>query len=123
MSFIDLFQGSVDTKSKLSNSQKLHYLKASLKGDAAKLLSSITISDSNYEVAKEILKNRYSNPRPISRAHVKSIVNIPHQETENSKSLNLLIESVEEHRLALSNLRHNAEEQDLFLLYIVFSRP
>ena len=100
----------------------LHYLKASLKGDAAKLLSSITISDSNYEVAKEVLKNRYSNPRLISRAHVKSIVNIPRQETENSKSLNLITESVEEHRLALSNLGHNVEEQDLFLLYIVVEK-
>ena len=93
-----------------------------MKGNAAKLLSSITISDSNYEVAKEILKNRYSNPRLISRAHGKSIVNIPRQGTENSKSLNLLIESVEEHRLALSNLGHNVEEQDLFLLYIVVEK-
>ena len=67
MSFIDLFKSSVDSNSMLSNSQKLHYLKASLKGDAAKLLSSVTISDSNYEVAREILKNRYSNPRLISR--------------------------------------------------------
>ena len=122
MSFIDLFQGSVNSNSKLSNSQKLHYLKASLKGHAAKLLSSVTISDSNYEVAREILKNRYSNPRLISRAQVKSIVNIPHQETENSKSLNLLIESVEEHRLALSNLGQNVDEQDLFLLYIVVEK-
>ena len=122
MSFIDLFQGSVDSNSKLSNSQKLHYLKASLRGDAAKLLSSVTISDSNYEVAKEILKNRYSNPRLISRAHVKSIVDISNQETENSKSLNALIESVEEHRLALSNLGHNVDEQDLFLLYIVVEK-
>ena len=122
MSFIDLFQGSVDTNSMLSNSQKLQYLKASLKGDVAKLLSSITMSDSNYQVAKEILKSRFSNPRLISRAHAKSIVNIPHQETENSKSLNLLIESVEEHRLALSNLGHNDEEQDLFLLYIVVEK-
>ena len=76
MSFIDLFQGIVDTNSKLSNSEKLHYLKASLKGDAAKLLSSVTISDSNYEVAREFL-NRSSNACFISRAHVKSIVNIP----------------------------------------------
>ena len=122
MSFIDLFQGSVDTNSKLSNPQKLHYLRASLKGDAAKLISSVTKSDSNYEVAKEILKNRYSNPRLISRAHVESIVNIPHQETENAKTLELLIESVEEHRLALSDLGHNNEEQDQFLLYIVVEK-
>ena len=93
-----------------------------MKGDAAKLLSSVTISDTNYERAKEILKNRYSNPRLISRANVKSIVNIPHEVTENSKSLNLLIESVEEHRLALSNLGHNVGEQDLFLLYIVIEK-
>ena len=57
MSFIDLIQGSVHTHSKLSHSQKLHYLKAGLKSDAAKLLFSVTISDSNNEVAKKIRKN------------------------------------------------------------------
>ena len=49
-------------------------------------------------------------------------MNIPHQETENSKSLSLLNESIEEHRLALSNQGHNVDEQDLFLLYMVVEK-
>ena len=122
MSFIDLFNGSVDSNSRLNNSQKLHYLKSSLRGDAAKLLASITISDSNYETAKEILLNRYSNPRLISRAHVQSILALPSCDNENSACLRKLIETVEEHRLALKNLGHNVDEQDLFLLHIVVDK-
>ena len=34
----------------------------------------------------------------------------------------MLIESVEEHRLVLSNLGHKVDEQDLFLLYIVVEK-
>ena len=98
------------------------HLKATLKSDAAKLLSSFTISDSQYGVSKEYLKNRYPNSCLIFRAHVKSIVNIPHQETENFKSLNLSIESVEKHRLALSNPGHNVDKQDPCLLYIVVEK-
>ena len=50
-SFFDLFTGEVHSNGTLQNSQKLHYLKASLKGDAAKHLASVTITDANYTVA------------------------------------------------------------------------
>ena len=69
-SFFDLFTSSVDSNSTLTNSQKLQYLKASLTGDAAKLLSSFTVTDNNYEPALDVLKKRYDNPRMIARAHV-----------------------------------------------------
>ena len=52
MSFIDLFKASIDSNSQLTNSEKLNYLRACVKGDAAKLINSITITDTNYTIAK-----------------------------------------------------------------------
>ena len=45
MSFADLFKASVDSNNQLSNSQKLNYLKACVKGEAAKLITAVTIND------------------------------------------------------------------------------
>ena len=45
MSFIDLFKASLDSDSQLANSEKLNYFRACVKGDAAKLISSITLTD------------------------------------------------------------------------------
>ena len=44
MSFAYLFKASVDSNYELSNSDKLNYLKACVKGEATKLISSITIT-------------------------------------------------------------------------------
>ena len=68
MSFIDLFRDSVDENTQLTNSEKLNYLKACVKGDAAKLISSITITDSNYTFAMDLLIERYETINEHLRA-------------------------------------------------------
>ena len=73
MSFADLFKASVDSNNQLSNSEKLNYLKACVKGEAAKLISSVTITDYNYEIAWELLHERYENKRSIVQAHLQAI--------------------------------------------------
>ena len=45
----------------------------SLKGDAAKLLASVTITYAHYIVALKLLGGRYQNNRMILRAHVHAI--------------------------------------------------
>ncbi len=50
----------------LSNIQKLHYLKTSLKEEPARLLSQLQLSNANYEVAFKILEDRYGNKRMIT---------------------------------------------------------
>ena len=60
-SFFDLFKGAVIDNSSLRGNQKLRYLKASVKGDAAKLLASIPVTDHNFDIAVITLINRYEN--------------------------------------------------------------
>ncbi len=47
MSFADLFHAAVDSNQSLTKSEKLNYLKACVKGDAATLISSIAITQAN----------------------------------------------------------------------------
>ena len=118
-SFFDLFTGAVHNNGTLQNSQKLQYLKASLKGDAAKLLASVTITDANYSVAMKMLRDRYQNNRMILRAHVHAISTQKQLTNETAKDLRQLVETVEEHRLALENMGQPNDQQDIFLVYLV----
>ena len=72
-SFFDLFKAAVDSNTQLTNCEKLNYLKACVKGDAAKLISSFSITDYNYGIAMTMLRDRYENERSIVNAHLKAL--------------------------------------------------
>ena len=61
VSFWDQFSTLVDSKVDMANVEKLSYLKLSLKGDAAQIISSLLVTDSNYDIAKRKLEERYNN--------------------------------------------------------------
>ena len=61
----------------LVNSKKLKYLRACLKRDAAKLISSVMITDANCEIALTLLQDRYENKLCIVQAHLKVIWSQP----------------------------------------------
>ena len=118
-SFFDQFNEAVTSNSQITDSRKLQYLKISVKGDAAKLLTSPRITDANFSTACDILRNRYDNKRLISRAHVHAIVSQKPVTNENPKALRDLMETVEENRLALSNLGQPVDDQDIFFVYLI----
>ena len=118
-SFFDLFTGAVQNNDTLQNSQKLQYLKASLKGDAAKLLASVTITDANYPVALKMLRDRYQNNGMILRANVHAISTQKQLTNETAEDLPQPVETMEEHRLALENMDQPVDQQDIILVYLV----
>ena len=61
--FIAIFDNTVDSNMALTKSQKLAYLKqyVTLTADAEKLIGSLPIIDSNYEIARELMSENYGN--------------------------------------------------------------
>ena len=116
-SFFDLFKGA-DHNTTLLDSQKLQCLKASLKGDAAKLLSLVKTTDANYTVALKMVRDRYQNNRMIFRAHVNAIAVQKPLTQETAKDLRQLLETVDEHRLALENMKP-VIQQYVFHVYLI----
>ena len=116
-SFYDLFVGAVHTQPDLSPSQKLQYLKSRLQDDAAQLIESMEITDANYAIALEVLRNQYDNERLILRAHVHEIISQRPVVKENYVELRKLTELFHEHRLALQNHGQPVQQQDLFFVY------
>jgi len=70
--FSDIFNSVIHSNASLSNVQKFQYLRASLTGDAKNIVNSLEISNTNYDVAWTLLKERYDNQRVIkitSKSH------------------------------------------------------
>jgi hypothetical protein len=118
-SYWDLFEASVNRNNTLTDSQKRNYLKASVKGDAARLIASLTVSDANYPVARQLLIDRYSNARAITRAHVHAICSHIPVKTEAVSTLRRLQTNVKEHILGLIAGGVDTDACDPFTVYIV----
>ena len=119
LSCYDLFKSSAQDKRSLTDSQRQQYLKASAKGDAAKLLTSLATSDANFSITLQTLDERYANPRMIARTHLTSILEYPNVKSERSKELRMLIETTEQHHLGLENLGQPCNQFDLVFVYFV----
>ena len=117
MSFIDLFHAAVDSNSQLSDSEKLNYLRACVKGDAAKLICSVAITDANYAIAMGLLSDRYANKRSIVQAHLQSIWTQPSMKVESATGLRKLLEVTNEHLRSLKELGQPTDQWDSLLVF------
>ena len=69
----------------------LNYLRACLKGDAAKLICSLMITDANHEIALTLLRKRYENKRCIVQGHLKVIWSQPSLKYESGLGLRKIL--------------------------------
>lgn len=71
--FRDTFNSIVHNSTSLSSVEKFHYLRLSLKGEAASVISSLEICEENYDTAWQLLKNRYENKPLLINNHVEAL--------------------------------------------------
>ncbi|GFR27973.1 DUF1758 domain-containing protein [Trichonephila clavata] len=83
----NIFNGQFETlihkNPELSESDKLFYLRGSIRGDA----KTIETSDDNYISLLKALEQRYENRRIIVGSHIKNILNYQAVRHESSKNL------------------------------------
>ncbi|XP_071632826.1 uncharacterized protein [Temnothorax longispinosus] len=117
--FRGIFESLVDKNESLTKTQKLHYLKASLSGEAAVLINNIHISDANYKAAWQLLLDEYDNRNAIIHANIHSFADLPKMKTENVLELKKLRDSVSATLAALTNLERPVDQWDDLLVYII----
>ena len=116
-SFWDLLNASVHTKETLRDAQRLQYLRASLKGDAAKIISHLTITDANYAGARNALQTRYAKLRLIVRSHIRALLEVPVMKRETAQEMRNLLETFREHMQALETFDVRVHQWDAILVY------
>jgi hypothetical protein len=79
--FWDSFDAAVHSNTNLTGVQKFYYLKAQISGDAARAISGFPLTNTNYEQAIILLKERFGQSYKIVNAHMQALLNIPKPST------------------------------------------
>ncbi|XP_071050692.1 uncharacterized protein [Onthophagus taurus] len=92
--FFELYKSLVHDNARLNKIQKFYYLQSCLKDDALRIINSLEISEANYDVAIELLRERYENKKVIKkRNHVKNIFELQPLTRESHVNLRKLIDN------------------------------
>jgi len=106
----------------LSKIQKFHYLRSSLKGEAAEVIKAFEITTYNYDEAWELLIERYDNRRRIVQGHVRAMFELPPMHKENHSQLRALLDGVCKHLRTLKALERPVDSWDDLVIHLILSK-
>ena len=120
--FRDTFQSMIDDNPTLTNIQKFHYLDSAITGDAARAIEALGISTANYTTAWAALKERFEDSKALSHYHVRSLFELSVMVKDSHVSLRKLIDSANNHLLALRNLGEAIDGWDSIIVYLLSTK-
>lgn len=118
-SFRDLFLSIIHSNEAFNAVQKLHYLKASVEGEAKVLLDSVSTTGANYETAWDLLLKRYNNKKILLNHHLTQIVMTPSLRRENASDLRILVDRFAKTRAVLAALECPIEQWDIWFVFFM----
>lgn len=122
VTFFDTFNAMINNNSQLSNVEKFYYLQASLKREAASVIESIEISDSNYHLAWNLLVDRFKNKKLVIRGHLKQIFELPNVTRDSYSALRNFTDNFLKHFRSLENLNEPVTSWSTILIYLLVSK-
>ncbi|XP_056016952.1 uncharacterized protein LOC125656535 [Ostrea edulis] len=119
--FWDAFDATINRNSKLSRIEKFNYLQSKLTGEAKAAISGISLSHENYDVAIDIIQERFGDAQSVINKHYMELINIQ-PVTNDTLSLRRLYDDLEKHMRSLEALRQDVN-QDVFVSMITSKLP
>lgn len=113
LSFQDTFLSMIDSDDRLSDIDKITYLKDSVTGSAADKIKSIPCVGANYKRVWNLLERSYADNRLIISRHLSLLLRLPVQEKENSEGLRKLADDTLQHVESLATLGVTVTEEIL----------
>ena len=108
--FWDLFTATIHSNAKLSDVEKLAYLKHNVTGVAAEAIAGLTLTNQNYTVARDLLKERFGQEQAILTAHYRSLVDLP-RANNNAQGLLAFYNDVETNVRSLEAAGKNVQQE------------
>ena len=121
LTFWDSFEAAVHSNTSLGGVQKFTYLKAQIMGDALRAVTGFPLTNSNYEQAVTLLRERFGQPNKIINAHMQALLDLPKPVYELS-SLQVFYDTMENHVRGLESLGRSHESYGDLLVPIVLGK-
>ena len=119
--FWDTFETTIDKNESLSDVEKLKYLNSKLIGEAKLAVSGLLLSNENYKVAKELLKERFGDQQTVINAHYTEMINL-FSASNNTRSLRALYDQIEKNLRSLEALKQDIN-QNVFISMVTSKIP
>jgi len=116
--FYDLFKKLIHENEELSNVEKHQYLLSYLEEEPLKLLSGITITNDNYDIAFDKLVSRYQNKRLLAANALNAILSAT-LKSINAKDLRSLLNTFSESLAMLNALQFQTDHWDFILFHLL----
>ncbi|KAL0869431.1 hypothetical protein ABMA27_007666 [Loxostege sticticalis] len=84
--FIELYMALIGNNVKLSNVQKLFYLKGYLQGEALDLINNLPLINQSYDDAISLLNRRYDTKGLLIKSHINNLLDLPMSQVSQQKS-------------------------------------
>ncbi|XP_020611283.1 uncharacterized protein LOC110049797 [Orbicella faveolata] len=121
--FIDCFDSAVHSNPKLSNREKMSYLKSLFEGPAAASIKGLPLTSEKYILARKILEERYGNKQLIISSHVDNLLKLPVVSSVNDvKDIRQLYDKTEIHIRGLQALGVEAQQYGSFFVPVLLSK-
>ena len=121
-SFQGLFRSLVVRDTTLTDAERLHYLRGALTGDAELLLRNMPESEENFEVAWQLLQDRYDNQRLMVKAQMNTIFGLPTITRESGPELKRLFYTVCDSVKALEAMKRPYDASGDWLIHLIVER-
>nr|CAI5833055.1 unnamed protein product [Callosobruchus analis] len=122
MEFRDSFESLINQRDSITKIQKFHYLRASLESSAAQLIKSLEFSADNYDIAWQIVCERFNNKKLLIHNHVKAIFNLKQLQKESYKDLRYLTDNLSKHLTILRQLGEPTDSWSTLIIYIASNK-
>lgn len=122
VTYINLFDTTIHGNPDLPCVAKFQYLLGTLSGEPLSLIKSLPLTAPNYQVAYDILKNRYDSPRRLITLHLNKILDLPNLNGSTVNSLRQFLNQFNEHTQALKALNYDVCENNHLLLAVILRK-
>ncbi|XP_050508013.1 uncharacterized protein LOC126885481 [Diabrotica virgifera virgifera] len=122
LEYHDTYDSLIHRNPGINSIQKFHYLRASLSGEAAQVISSLEISAANYDIAWNLLCERFANTRLLIYNHTKALFALQPIQKESSSHLRQLIDNISKNLRSLESLEQPVHSWDTLLIFMVASK-
>ena len=113
--FWDSFDSAIHSNESLSPCEKMNYLRAKLEGEAAEVISGLTLTNANYQEAIRLLQKRFGQNEIIINAHYTSLMDLPASSSHTS-TLRTSYDTIEKHLRSLQALGEDVNTKMLVSL-------
>lgn len=100
------FEAAVHTNTTLSDVDKLNYLRSKVSDEALRTIEGVKLSNGNYAVAVQLLRDRYGDQQAIIDAHYTALMGLP-VATEDAAALRVLYDKLESRFRCLAALKED----------------